>query len=112
MIYVIRAVGSDFVKIGYTKSKRTLPRRLKTLKGSCPFKLIIEAEMEGSKLKERCLHSFCISRHESGEWFRLTEDEIKRMIAKYSNWTPSKEGFGKMSAINHNVKKINKKYFK
>lgn len=53
MIYVIRAVGSNFVKIGFSKSNKTLDVRLKSLKGSCPFKLRIEAKMDGSKLKER-----------------------------------------------------------
>lgn len=109
MIYVIRAEGSEFVKIGFTKSKKTLENRLKSLMGGCPFKLTIEAQMDGSKLKERCLHSFCISRHQSGEWFRLTPDEVKRMVAKYGNWTPLYNGVKKMPAMHS---KLGKDYFK
>ena len=109
MIYVIRAEGSEFVKIGFTKSNKTLASRLKSLMGSCPLKLNVEAKMNGSKLKERCLHSFCISRHQSGEWFRLTPDEVKRMVEKYRSWTPLKNGVEKMTAMHT---KLKKKYFK
>ena len=108
MIYVIRAINSDFVKIGFTKSKKTLATRLAALKCGCPYKLIIESTMQGSKLKERCLHSFCISRHKSGEWFRLNKHEVQRMINKYKSWTPTDEGINKMSMINHQIKQKKK----
>jgi hypothetical protein len=112
MIYVIRACGSNFVKIGYTKSNDTLKKRLASLRSSCPYKLRIEAKMDGSKLKERCLHSFCISRHESGEWFRLTIDEVIRMINKYQSWSPTQNGINHMSMISSKVRKNKKRYFK
>ena len=112
MIYVIRASDSNLVKIGYTKSNDTLKKRLASIRTSCPYKLRIEATMKGSKLKERCLHSFCISRHESGEWFRLTADEVIRMINKYQFWSPTQNGVENMSTISSKVRKKKKRYFK
>jgi hypothetical protein len=112
MIYVIRAIEQDLVKIGFTKNNDTLKRRLKTLKGACPDKLVIEAKMNGSKLKERCLHSFCISRHVTGEWFRLTKEEVQRMIEKYHKWSPTKEGIERQSTLSSKCKKKKKRYFR
>ena len=109
MIYIIRAHESGFVKIGYTKNNQTLEKRLKNLKGSCPFKLFVEAKMNGSKLKERCLHSFCISRHQSGEWFNLSQEEVQRMVKKYHKWSPTKNGIEKMQSLSS---KVRAKYFK
>ncbi len=109
MIYVIRAKDSDFVKIGYTSSNISLKKRIKSLQTSNPLKLILEAKMKGSKLKEKCLHSFCISRHKSGEWFKLNVDEVNRMVIKYCNWTPTKDGIIEMPQLKH---QLEGKYFK
>jgi hypothetical protein len=109
MIYVIRAGDSMLVKIGFTKHPKSLNKRLLSLKCACPYPLRVEATMIGSKLKESCLHSFCLPRHESGEWFRLSVDEVKRMIAKYKNWTPAQDGIRKMPHLCHQVQKP---YFK
>jgi hypothetical protein len=109
MIYIIRAGDSMLVKIGFTKSGNALKRRLQGLRTGCPLSLRIEAKMNGSKLKEKCIHSFCISRHESGEWFRLNKEEVQRMVAKYKDWSPTKNGIERMSQLSHQVKK---QYFK
>lgn len=106
MIYIIRATDSDIVKIGFTKSNATLKKRLSMLSGSCPLKLKIEATMNGSKLKERCLHSFYISHHRNGEWFNLTVNDVYELIGKYKFWCPTKNGITKMSTI---ASKTNKK---
>jgi hypothetical protein len=113
MIYVIRAGNSMMVKIGFTKNNETLRNRLKSLKSSCPFKLEIEAIMEGGKIKESCIHSFCISRHESGEWFRLSVNDVKRMVIEYGNWKPYHDGIKKMPKLVHQIRdKTTKQYFK
>jgi len=104
MIYVIRANETNLVKIGYTKSRESLPIRVKSISVGCPHKLKVEAVMSGSKIKERCIHGFCINRHERGEWFRLSPDEVSRMIAKYRDWTPAGAGIRKMPAIHHQSK--------
>lgn len=108
MIYIIRAENSDIVKIGFTHSNATLKKRLATLRGSCPLKLKIEATMNGSKLKERCLHSFYISHHRNGEWFNLTIEEVVLLVEKYKSWSPTENGITRMPMINHQVRKNRK----
>lgn len=109
MIYIIRATNSDIVKIGFTKSNATLKKRLKSLSGSCPLKLCVEATMNGSKLKERCLHSFYISKHRTGEWFNLTIDDVKDLIEKYKSWSPMINGIERMPTIYAQVKSNKRK---
>jgi hypothetical protein len=109
MIYIIRAGDGMLVKIGFTSSYESLNKRLLSLKCACPYPLKIEATMAGSKLKESCLHSFCLARHESGEWFRLSADEVRRMVKKYSNWNPAHDGIKKTKRLQHQVEKP---YFK
>lgn len=104
MIYIIRQRGTNIVKIGYCRNKRTgVFERLKSLKTGNPHQLDIEWVFSGTKIKERCLHFFCISRHIDGEWFRLTVDEARRLADKYGDWVPGREGITKMSAI-HTLK--------
>ena len=109
MIYVIRESDSDFVKIGHCKSLRTFASRLKTLMGSCPRKLTVEATMDGSKLKERYIHSLLIEKHENGEWFRLTQEEVEQLIKEYKDWVPLYNGVKKVAALHSKMKD---KYFK
>lgn len=97
------------VKIGFTKSYKSLDKRLLSFKCACPYPLKVEAIMAGSKLKESCLHSFFLTRHESGEWFRLSADEVKRMVSKYKHWNPLRNGTMKMPNLCHQVQKP---YFK
>lgn len=107
MIYIIRIKGTETVKIGFTKNELTLKTRIKSLETGCHQTLKVEATMPGSKLKERCMHSFCVSRHLRGEWFRLSSDEVSRMIEKYRHWTPTSAGISKMSDIRHTRRRFN-----
>jgi len=104
MIYVIRAANTNLVKIGFTHNHLTLQERIKSIATGCPHKLAVEATMSGSLTKERCMHGFCIKRHERGEWFRLSPDEVSRMIAKYKNWSPLSAGIRGMPCIHHQIK--------
>lgn len=101
MIYVARQIGSESVKIGYTKDRESLRVRLKALMTGSPIKIKIEAVMPGSQLKERCLHGFCIKRHVRGEWFRLNSDEVQRLVSKYRDWTPGSAGITRAPCIHH-----------
>jgi len=104
MIYIIRQRGTDVVKIGYCKdSNKGVSERLKSIKTGNPYQLDIEWVFKGAKIKERCLHFFCISRHIDGEWFRLTKNETYRMMMKYKDWVPSRDGITKMAAV-HTLK--------
>lgn len=89
MIYILRAGDSDKVKIGFTKSYKTLNKRIKNLQACSPEPLKLESKMKGSKLKERYLHHICITRHLHHEWFSLTKEEVSRLIKKYKNFSPT-----------------------
>lgn len=88
MVYIIRKKGTEFVKIGFTKSKQSLRGRLKTLQTSSPEKLVIEATMDGGRTKEKFLHYACIQRHVRGEWFELSADDVERLITRYGEFNP------------------------
>ncbi len=89
MIYILRAGESNRVKIGFSKSKKSLNKRVKTLQACSPQPLKLEGKMRGSKLKERYLHHLCITRHLHNEWFSLTKKEVSRLIKKYKHFSPT-----------------------
>jgi len=41
----------------------------------------------------------------SGEWFRLTKEEVKRLTTKYRDWSPTVNGVTHVSDISHTIKK-------
>ena len=67
MIYAIRAVGTQFVKIGRAKS---VGRRLKELETGCPHELHIEAVAEWPDPQEAAIHMYLSEHCEKYEWFR------------------------------------------
>jgi hypothetical protein len=89
VIYILRAGNSDKVKIGFSKSNRSLDKRIKALQACSPQRLKLEGKMRGSKLKERYLHHLCIKRHLHNEWFSLTTKEVSRLIKKYKHFSPT-----------------------
>ena len=105
MIYIIRINNQDIIKIGYTASNKSLIKRIKAIQTGNPFTLTVESTFGGSRLKERYLHDQCKSRHMSGEWFRLTKEEVKRLTAKYRDWSPTVNGVTHVSDIGHTIKK-------
>jgi len=105
MIYIIRINNQNIIKIGYTASQKSLIKRIKAIQTGNPFTLTVESTFSGSKLKERYLHDQCKSRHMSGEWFRLTKEEVKRLTTKYRDWSPTVNGVTHVSDISHTIKK-------
>ena len=105
MIYIIRINNQDIIKIGYTASNKSLIKRIKAIQTGNPFTLTVESTFGGSRLKERYLHDQCKSRHMSGEWFRLTKEEVKRLTTKYRDWSPTVNGVTHVSDISHTIKK-------
>ena len=105
MIYIIRINNQDIIKIGYTASNKSLIKRIKAIQTGNPFALTVESTFGGSRLKERYLHDQCKSRHMSGEWFRLTKEEVKRLTTKYRDWSPTINGVTHVSDISHTIKK-------
>jgi hypothetical protein len=56
MIYAIRAVGTDYIKFGYT-SHGSAEARMKTLQTGCPFDLALEATCKGGIALEAWVHT-------------------------------------------------------
>ena len=104
MIYIIRINNQDIIKIGYTASNKSLIKRIKAIQTGNPFTLTVESTFGGSRLKERYLHDQCKARHMSGEWFRLTKEEVKRLTVKYRDWSSTVNGVTHVSDISHTVK--------
>jgi hypothetical protein len=79
MIYIL--TDSRFYKIGYTKNRLTLAKRIKDLQSGNPNKLTLEVVVEGSLQQELAIHRkhrvFSI-RH-NPEWYR-PEPAIKALI--------------------------------
>ena len=81
MIYAIRAVGTQYVKIGYT-DHWDAKVRLDTLQTGCPYDLELVAFGLGSKASEKRLHRYLTiaRRHHKGEWFKWSQ-EVERVVA-------------------------------
>ena len=67
MIYAIRAVGTEYIKIGKANS---VGRRLKELEVASPFELHIEAVADWPDDEERRLHIYLRPHYVRGEWFK------------------------------------------
>lgn len=67
MIYAIREVGTDFIKIGYTKHDPI--SRLTQLQTANPRELRLAWAIEGSLRDEFVLHHNWRHLHVRGEWF-------------------------------------------
>ena len=76
-IYFIRALGSDFVKIGY--ASQSVRDRLSSLQCGCPLELRIMAEVRAARMLEGIIHSVFHSNHVRGEWFEM-DDNLFRFI--------------------------------
>ena len=69
MIYAIEALGSGFVKFGY--SGAGVNERLNTMQTGCPYELVVRAVAEWPSDTEFAIHLHLSEEHERGEWFRL-----------------------------------------
>jgi hypothetical protein len=74
VIYAIRAVGTEFVKIGRAKS---VGRRLKELDTGCPHELHIEAVADWPDEQETAIHFYLNDHCEKFEWFRDSDSTAK-----------------------------------
>ncbi len=81
MIYFLRAEGTVWVKIGWTRSKRKLYKRERELQIGNPLKLVRMGYMEGTRVDEERIHDLFADRRGSGEWF----DDSDGMLTKYIN---------------------------
>lgn len=114
MIYFVRAIGSDHVKIGYTKDAASMNRRLKALQTGQPWKLEILRTVDGDMWLESWYHQLFHRERMNGEWFNYCpamrdavpdietvlrhqprmevreylENMIERMISVLDQWDP------------------------
>jgi len=79
VIYAIRAVGTEFVKIGKAAS---VGKRLKELETSSPHELHIEAVANWPDSEERRLHRYLDGCSARGEWFKdgARLDDVIRLL--------------------------------
>lgn len=71
-IYLIQAVGTSLVKIGFTKGD--IDRRLRQLQGGSPLPLVAVASFRGAMSEERGLHRRFADFNVHDEWFQMTGD--------------------------------------
>lgn len=85
-VYFIRALETNFVKIGVSLDPT---RRLNELQTGCPFELSIEQAVfvQNPYQTERALHNDCSDVHKRGEWFIMNPKATKEVV----NYVFSKE---------------------
>lgn len=80
MIYFIRAVGTIFVKVGY--SAESVKARLNSVATGNHREVVIEGVTAGSYQDETHLHGLLRKRHHLREWFRLSQEEVRLLAGK------------------------------
>jgi hypothetical protein len=83
MIYVIRS--GDFVKIGKANDPQ---KRIADLQTAHPVKLELLATLPGDKWLEKQFHNRFSDRRITGEWFRLTDEEVRTALVESRGWKP------------------------
>lgn len=89
-VYFLHAMGTDLVKVGWTRS---LPHRIRSLSTGCPHKLRLLAIIPGSIEQELELHRSLAPYRKNGEWFELTHPvrEWLRCFLRATHWAVWKE---------------------
>jgi hypothetical protein len=73
-VYLVRAVGTDFVKVGFTSAAEPASR-VSELQTGNPHELRLEDRFAGDMSMEGAVHATIKHRHVRGEWFQLRQDE-------------------------------------
>lgn len=75
-IYILNATNTNRYKIGITKD---FNKRLSNLQTGSPFMFEIEAfySTNKSRMIERLMHALLKNKNVGGEWFELTEEELR-----------------------------------
>jgi hypothetical protein len=83
-IYLLKC--QDLIKIGLSKN---LPKRIQQIENQIPFdiELVFSRKIlsRNAYIYEKGLHDFYQGKRVKGEWFRLTEKEIKELIQRLKN---------------------------
>ncbi len=88
MVYVIRAVGTDFYKIGYTGG--SIEARIRQLAPGCPHELMVFCRIEGGRALETELHKRLGEFRVRNEWFWLSGDKVQFLLdlSVFHPWKP------------------------
>lgn len=91
-VYFFRHVGLSPVKIGYSTNESPLAR-FNQFKTYAPYgsEILGFIQTSDSKTIETKLHLKYASKRLFGEWFDITEDEVKKEVDVYSNLEDIKE---------------------
>ena len=103
MLYVIRAVGTDWVKVGKANSPR---RRLATLQTAIPIDLVLVATADWPDEDERVMHGILLAHHIRGEWFKhchLVDEIVDRMKSGAKSYT---EEFRANNPVPHRLARV------
>jgi hypothetical protein len=81
VVYLIEAVGRNVFKVGVTSRDASL--RLNDMQTGCPdeLRVILEIPVEDMLGAEKLLHSALAQYRLRGEWFSLSESELRAKIA-------------------------------
>lgn len=115
MLYLIRAQGTDFYKIGFTSGDIT--KRLKSLQTSSPHKLaVIILNKNGTRKDENFLHRL-LSQYKTdsnNEWFKLSNELVDLITRQFStnientlSWTSFFRGESEIMRLKEHCKQCN-----
>lgn len=86
-IYFVEAIGTGYVKIGFTRGIAS--RRVRELQTASPHELKLLAWMEEFEARESTIHSRFHHLRHRGEWFRLDE-ALRLFIAEVAAHAPDR----------------------
>ena len=75
-VYFARAKGTHMVKVGHTTAEHP-QARIDGLQTGCPHDLVLEDAFCASAAFEKSVHEHISHRHIRGEWFELSETEVR-----------------------------------
>lgn len=86
MLYVIKCVGTNWVKIG--RSKRGVKNRLSAMQTGCPLPLqvVLIADVGKYKEAERKVHLAFKDQRGIGEWFSVDDDQMIELTSIISEF--------------------------
>lgn len=100
-VYFLHAIGTDLVKVGWT---RNLPERVRALSTSCPHALHVLAIVPGPMSEEGVLHRALSTYRYNGEWFQLTycvRDWLVTALRSkhWQEWRPMRDRLAELNLL-------------
>lgn len=82
-VYVLRAKGTNLVKIGFTAGD--VEERRRALQTGCPHELVVELTFAGTMEDERRAHAIHHEQRLVGEWFQLDPSQVSGLASRVSH---------------------------